>query len=109
MRGPDRRIVRLFTRSDDLKIKSTGAATINAAGKVKNATISSTGAGDIDASQLQAEKARVTVAGAASVNAYASEQSDVSVSGAGSVAYSGNPKTVNKSVTGIGSVEKKED
>lgn len=96
-------------KSDDLKIESTGAATIKAAGKVKNATISSTGAGDIDTSQLQAEKARVTVAGAASVNVYASEQLDVSVSGAGSVAYSGNPKTVNKSVTGIGSVEKKED
>lgn len=95
--------------SNDLKIESTGAASIKAAGKVKNATISSTGAGDIDASRLQAEKARVTVAGAASVNVYVTEQLDVSVSGVGSVSYSGNPKTVNKSVSGIGSVNKKED
>lgn len=96
-------------KSDDLKIESTGAASIKANGKVKSATISSKGAGDIDASRLQAEKARVTVAGATSVSVYASEQLDVSVSGVGSVSYSGNPKTVNKSVSGIGSVNKKEE
>jgi Putative auto-transporter adhesin, head GIN domain len=95
--------------SNDLKIASTGAASIKAAGKVKNATISSTGAGDIDTSRLQAERARVTVAGAASVTVYVTEQLDVSVSGVGSVSYSGNPKTVNKSVSGIGSVNKKEE
>lgn len=94
---------------DNLKIESTGAASIKATGKVKSAAISSTGAGDIDASRLETEKARVTVAGAASVNVYATEQLDVSVSGVGSVSYSGNPKTVNKSVSGIGSVNKKED
>lgn len=96
-------------KSDDLKIDSTGAASIKAAGKVSSVTISSTGAGDIDSSRLQAQKARVTVAGAASVNVYATEQLDVSVSGVGSVTYSGNPRTVNKSVSGIGSVNKKEE
>jgi hypothetical protein len=44
------------------------------------------------------------VSGAASVDVYADEQLDVSVSGAGSVSYSGNPKTINKHVSGIGSV-----
>ena len=94
---------------DDLKIESTGASSIKATGKLKTANISSTGAGDIDASRLQAEKVKVTVTGAASISVYASEQLDVSVSGAGSVSYSGNPKTVNKSVSGLGSVNKKED
>jgi putative autotransporter adhesin-like protein len=94
--------------SDDLKIESTGAASINAAGKAKTVTFSSTGAGDIDAGSLQTEKARVTVAGAASIIVYVTEQLDVTVSGAGSVKYRGNPKTVNKSVSGIGSVSKEE-
>ena len=93
----------------DLKIESTGAASIKIDGKVTSATISSTGAGDIDASRLMAETARVTVTGAASVNVYASEQLDVSVAGVGSVNYSGDPKTVDKSVSGIGSVNKKEE
>ena len=96
-------------KGDDLKIESMGAASIKAAGKVKSATISSSGAGDIDANRLQAEKARVTVAGAASVNVYATEQLDVTISGVGSVTYGGNPKSVNKNVSGFGSVNKKEE
>lgn len=95
--------------SGDLKIESTGAASVNATGKAKSLTISSTGAGDIDTSRLHAEKARVSVSGAASINVYASEQLDVAVSGVGSVTYSGNPKTVNKNVSGFGSVNKKEE
>jgi Putative auto-transporter adhesin, head GIN domain len=90
--------------SNDLKIESTGAASINAAGKVKSVSISSTGAGEVDTSKLQAEKAKVDATGAANVDVFASDQLDVTVSGAGSVTYSGNPKTVNKKVNGIGSV-----
>jgi len=95
--------------SDDLKIESTGAASVKASGKAKSVTISSTGAGDVDASRLQTANARVTVSGAASISVYASEQLDVSVSGVGSVNYSGNPKTVNKNVSGVGSVNKTGD
>ena len=51
---------------------------------------------------------RVDVKGASSIDVYASEQLDVSVSGVGSVSYSGNPKVVNKHVSGIGSVSPKD-
>jgi hypothetical protein len=90
--------------SSDLKIDSTGAASVDAAGTAKSVQISSTGAGNIDTSKLRADKAKVEVNGAASVDVYASEQLDVNVSGAGHVGYSGNPKTVNKQISGIGSV-----
>jgi hypothetical protein len=93
--------------SDDLKIESTGAADIDAAGTAKSLTISSTGAGNIEAGQLKSEKAKVEARGAANVDVFASEQLDVTVSGVGSVSYSGNPKVVNKKVSGIGSVNPK--
>jgi len=93
--------------STDLKIESTGADSIEAAGKAKSITISSTGAGKIDAGKLTAEKAKVDISGAAKVDVYASEQLDVTVSGVGSVSYSGNPKVVNKNISGIGSVTPK--
>ena len=92
---------------EKLRLESLGAASFNATGKVKSVEISSTGAGKIDAATLLAEKAKVDVTGAASVDVYASDQLDVKVSGASSVEYSGNPKTVNKSVAGIGSVNPK--
>jgi Putative auto-transporter adhesin, head GIN domain len=93
--------------SSDLKIESTGAANMNASGKARSVTISSTGAGNIDSSKLTAEKATVKATGAANVDVYASEQLDVTVSGVGSVTYSGSPKVVNKKISGIGSVNPK--
>ena len=93
--------------SNDLRIESTGAASIDAAGKAKSVTISTTGAGNLDTSKVTAEKAKVHISGAANVDVYASDQLDVTISGVGSVTYSGNPKTVNKSISGIGTVNPK--
>ena len=94
--------------SSDLRIESTGATSVVAAGTAKSVSISSTGAGEIDTSKLRAEKAKVEVSGAASIDVYANDQLDVKVSGVGHVSYSGNPKVVNKHVSGIGSVSPKD-
>jgi hypothetical protein len=95
-------------KNDRLVLSNTGAANIEAAGQTKFVDIGTSGAGNIDTSKLVAERAKVTVSGAANVDVYASQQLDVSLSGIGSVTYSGNPPVVNKSVSGIGSVSKKE-
>ncbi len=95
-------------KNDQLVLSNTGAANIEAGGQTKFVDIGTSGAGNIDTSKLIAERAKVSVSGAANVDVYASQQLDVSVSGIGSVTYSGNPPIVNKSVSGIGSVSKKE-
>jgi hypothetical protein len=95
-------------KNDQLVLSNTGAANIEAAGETKFVDIKSSGAGNIETNALQAERAKITVSGAANVDVYASQQLDVSVSGIGSVTYSGNPPVVNKQVSGIGSVSKKD-
>ena len=95
-------------KNDQLTISWQGAGRIEAAGDTKFVQISSTGAGKIDTGKLRAERAKVSVTGAAQVDVYASQQLDVTVSGVGQVTYAGNPPVVNKSVTGLGSVSKKE-
>jgi hypothetical protein len=95
-------------KNEGLAISSTGAARVEAEGQTGLVSISSTGAGKIDTSRLHAERAKVTVTGAGSVDVYASNQLDASVSGVGRVTYDGNPGVVNKSVSGIGSISKRE-
>lgn len=94
-------------KNERLEISSTGAGNIQAAGETKSADIRSTGAGKIDTGSLHAELARVSVTGAAHVDVYAKQQLDVTVSGVGQVTYDGNPPVVNKSVSGLGAVNKK--
>jgi hypothetical protein len=95
-------------KNDKLAVSTTGAANIEASGTTTFVSISSTGAGKIDTNKLHAERAKVTVTGAAIVDVYASQQLNATVSGVGQVTYSGNPNVVNKSVSGIGRVSKKE-
>ena len=94
-------------KNDQMTISWQGAGRIEAAGETKFVSISSTGAGKLDTAKLRAERAKVSVTGAAQVDVYASQQLDVNVSGVGQVTYHGNPGVVNKSVTGLGSVNKK--
>ena len=95
-------------KNNRLVLSNTGAANIEASGETKFVEIGTSGAGNIETENLRAERAKVSVSGAANVEVYATQQLDVSVSGIGSVTYSGNPPIVNKSVSGIGSVSKKE-
>ena len=95
-------------KNNQLTISWQGAGRIEAAGETQFISISSTGAGKIDTSKLTAERAKVSVTGAAHVDVYARQQLDVTVSGVGQVTYYGNPGVVNKTVTGLGSVTKKE-
>jgi hypothetical protein len=94
-------------KNNQFVLSNTGAANVEAAGQTKFVDIGTSGAGNIDTSKLVAERAKVSVSGAANVDVFASQQLDVSLSGIGSVTYSGNPPVVNKSVSGIGSVNPK--
>jgi putative autotransporter adhesin-like protein len=94
-------------KNNQLTISWQGAGRIEGTGETKFVSISSTGAGKIDTGRLHAERAKVSVTGAAQVDVYASQQLDVTVSGVGQVTYDGNPGVVNKSVSGLGSVNKK--
>ena len=95
-------------KNDKLAINSNGAARVEAAGQTRYATISSNGAGKIDASKLRAESAAVTVTGAGHVDVYASRRLDATVSGVGQITYDGNPFEVNRRVSGIGTINKKQ-
>lgn len=95
-------------KNEQLTIGSTGAARIAVSGQTNFAAISSTGAGKIDANKLHTARAKVTVTGAGSVDVYATQQLDATVSGVGQITYAGDPPVVNKSVSGIGTINKKE-
>jgi len=90
-----------------LEISVSGAGKLKAMGETKEADISLTGAGNIDAQDLHAEKARVNSTGVGSIDVYATEQLDATATGVGGVNYYGNPKHINMQATGIGKVTQK--
>jgi putative autotransporter adhesin-like protein len=89
-------------------VQTSGAASITLDGVVDQLFADLTGASDLKAKSLQAKVVEMSTTGAADAWVSVSDTLRVAITGAGDVAYSGNPKTVEKHVTGAGSIRRKE-
>jgi len=94
-------------KNEKFEIIANGAPTITASGETRVLNVDANGAGTIDAHKLRAAQVVVGAKGVASIEVYASEQLDVTVAGPSHVTYAG-AAVVHKTVSGPGSVEKKE-
>jgi hypothetical protein len=90
--------------TDRIDISYLGAGQLTANGKVKYLRLNAKGVGEVDAKALRAERVDVNFEGVGNVSVYASELLNAVAKGMGSLEYYGKPKTINKSVAGIGSV-----
>jgi hypothetical protein len=89
-------------------LQSRGAAHIVLVGRVDELLADMTGAAKLDAEALQTRTAELSGSGASNATVFASETVRASISGAGKVIYSGNPKTVERHISGAGSIRAKE-
>jgi hypothetical protein len=89
-------------------LQSRGASDVTVDGNVDQLLADMTGATDLRAKSLQAKTVEISTTGAASATITATETLRVSITGAGDVTYFGNPKTVEKHVTGAGSIRRKD-
>ncbi len=94
-------------KNEQLKIDTSGASNLNLSGETRSLDLEMSGASNVASGDLHAERVRISLSGAGKADVYASQELNADVSGAGSVSYAGDPKTVNKKVSGVGSVSKK--
>jgi hypothetical protein len=89
-------------------VESRGASRISLDGNVDELFADMTGASELAASALQTKTAEISTTGAGSAQIAVAETLKVVITGAGEVKYSGNPATIEKHVTGAGSIKRKE-
>jgi hypothetical protein len=100
-------IVASNIKSEDFKIDSSGASTIQISGETKTLDVEMSGASELDAREFIAQKVSVNSSGASNAEVYASEDLRVDSSGAGSVNYYGNPKNIVQDTSGAAKITKK--
>lgn len=93
--------------SDALDVTVSGAATLDATGSAKKLVISLSGAGDIKAFDLHSDDVTVKLSGAGAAEVNVAKTLSAEISGVGTITYLGDPK-VEKSITGIGKITRKE-
>jgi Putative auto-transporter adhesin, head GIN domain len=96
----------LIVEVSSLKSSITGLGTVKLAGKADDLTLSMPGAGTIDASKLSAARVTVEILGSGNARVDVTESLTVKITGSGSVLYSGNPSSIEQSITGSGTIRK---
>jgi opacity protein-like surface antigen len=91
-------------QGERLDVNYRGAGSMEIKGKVNTFTMTAEGVGEVDTKALIANNADIRFRGIGDVKVYAKDKLDVSVQGMGSLSYYGRPRTVNKSIAGLGSV-----
>jgi len=85
-------------------LEATGASRVSLDGNIGELLADMTGASELKASGLQTTTAEISTTGAADAEIAVSETLKVAITGAGKVSYSGNPKTIEKHISGAGSI-----
>jgi putative autotransporter adhesin-like protein len=94
-------------KNDRMEISLAGAGSLTASGETKEADITLSGAGSVDAKNLHAVNAKVNSSGVGGVEIYVTGKLDAKTSGIGEINYYGSPKIVNRQVGGIGSINER--
>ena len=85
-------------------LESRGASRVSLEGNIDELLVDMTGASELAASNLQTKVSEISTTGAADAEIAVAETLKVAITGAGKITYSGNPATIEKHITGAGSI-----
>jgi hypothetical protein len=85
-------------------LETSGASRVTLSGKIDRLLASLTGASKLRSTELIAQDVELSVTGAGKADVFAANLLRAAITGAGNVNYSGNPKTVEKKITGAGKI-----
>lgn len=94
-------------KSDEFNVNASGAGSMKLSGETQSLKLDISGACNVDAKDLHAQKVSVDSSGASALEVYATEELMVDSSGAGNVTYYGNPKNVEQHASGAATITKK--
>ncbi len=86
-------------------LETSGACRVTLAGQVGRLLASLTGASKLEAADLKCNDVEVSVTGAGKADITASNLVKAAITGAGKVTYGGQPKSIQRQITGAGKIE----
>ncbi len=89
-------------------LEARGASQVSLEGNIDELLADMTGASELTAGSLQTKTTEISTTGAGDAKIAVAETLKVAITGAGKVSYSGNPATIEKHITGAGSIRKKD-
>ena len=89
---------------DRFILETSGASKVTLAGAANRLAANLTGASKLNAAALQSQDVEISVTGAGKADVTATNTLKAAITGAGRVSYGGNPKSIEKKITGAGKI-----
>lgn len=89
---------------NNLSITIAGSGNAELKGNANNSDISISGSGSVNADNLVTLNTTCSIRGSGGATVYATDELYAKISGSGSIQFKGNPKKLNKAVSGSGSI-----
>lgn len=99
--------LKLDLNAPSVKVGVVASGNADLSGETKSIDISNTASGNVNASELKAEDAKVSITGSGEVHVYASVKLDASIMGSGNISYKGGAAVTQK-ILGSGEISKEE-
>ncbi len=101
--------VNIWVKANSMTASMEGMGKLKLQGTVQEANLSLEGAGKLDAFGLKAVNVKVRLEGVGKANVFCSNKLEASNEGIGSIRYRGNPRSVDKINSGMGSIKPDEE
>lgn len=102
-------MIEMDIESQVLDLVLSGAGMVKLSGVTDRQLLELSGAGSLDAYGLKSNECSVNLSGVGAAKVHVKDRLDATVSGIGGIKYRGNPKSVNKNVSGLGKVKRDEN
>jgi hypothetical protein len=91
--------------TSDFYLDGEGATRTELSGTATALHAAISGAGRLDADSMHAQQVELSISGAGRAEVNASDKLSATISGAGKVIYSGNPRAIERKISGAGSIQ----
>lgn len=99
----------LEIETEKVKVNLTGAGVISLSGETDIQETHISGAGGLEAKELLSNECSINLSGLGGAQVHAAEKLEATITGVGGIIYSGNPKVIERQVTGFGKIKRAEE
>ncbi len=91
---------------EELDLQLDGAGAVNLDGKANKQRLSLSGAGNVSAFELESKDCEINLSGFGSAQVFVTENLNAEVSGVGGIRFKGDPRNIQREVTGLGNIDR---
>jgi hypothetical protein len=99
-------VIDLKIMSDNLQVVLSGAGMVKLDGEVVRQDLSLTGAGKLEAFELESRECKISVGGLGSAEIFVTDRLEASIEGIGGIEYAGDPPELVTEINGLGKIER---